>query len=75
MTLGTSGAVAAGLAALVSGIAIYIAVLIWAVNRARTSYSAAIIRRLKGTDQPVVIQASDRRGIWNPAGSEGSTAG
>lgn len=39
-------------------------------QRARGTYSRAIVGQLKATDSPVIVQVSDRIGTWNPAREE-----
>jgi len=55
-------------AALSTGI--YGCVIWWAMRRARSTYSKAIVRRLKRTGQQVAINVSNCRGTWNPARKE-----
>ena len=65
-----SGAATTGVVTAILGGVIYGYVVWWAMRRARSTYSKAIVRQLKQTEQQVVVRVSDRRGTWNPARKE-----
>ena len=51
----------------VAGVGLYVGLVSWSLRGARRTYSRSIVKRLKETGRPVIVDVSDRRGTWNPA--------
>jgi hypothetical protein len=64
------GADTAGVVAGVSGLAgaaLYVGLIVSGIKGASRTYSRSIVKRLKQTGRPVIVDVSARRGTWNPA--------